>query len=296
VKRLQPIITLLGLAGIAIAARQAAQDVDGRVLPSAGAFAVAAALSVASLLAAARGWAAILEHRGDRPRVLGAFYASQLTKYLPAGGVVQAAGQVTLSTGDGVPLRVSAAALPVFALASVVAGLTLSAGLAFASDLPVWARVLSAAGLLTLVLARRPVVVWAYNTVRRLVPRLPAPDVLPSQRAVDRGLAWAAVNLITFGAGYAVLVLDLDSDAGAGRVAVAAIAAWVLGFLVVPLPSGIGVREAVLVATLPGIETAVLLACSLAHRIAMLCAEVAVVLLNRLIRMIRAEAPADHSS
>jgi hypothetical protein len=294
-RRLQPFVMLLGLAGIAVAVRQAADDVDGRVLPGPGAFALALAISIVSLLAAAHSWASILERRRDRSTVLGAFYASQLTKYLPAGGVVQAAGQVTLTAGEGIPLRVTAAALPVFAMSSVVSGLTLGSLLAFNDDVPVWARVLSAAGPLSLVLARRPVLLRAYDAAQRVVRRLPDRDVVPPQSAIDRGLAWATVNLVTFAAAFAILVRDLDGDASVARVAVAAVVAWVVGFLVVPLPSGLGVREAILVAAIPSVETAVLLACSLAHRLAVLGAEVAMVLLNRTKRTLAKRAHSDHS-
>jgi uncharacterized membrane protein YbhN (UPF0104 family) len=290
-QRLQPLLTVAGLIGIGLAARELGDDLDGRLLPSGVAIALAFVASVLSLLAAGRAWLAVLENRGEPRRVLGAFYTSQLTKYLPAGGVIQAFGQVTLSAGDGVPLRTSAVALPVFAVASVVSGLTLSAGLVLHDDLPAWARVLAALAPLSLVLTRQPLLRRCYNLARRVVQRLPADDgLLPSQAAIDRGVLWAAANLMTFAAAFTVLVIDLDRNTGVAPVFFASIAAWVLGFLVVPLPSGLGVREAVLIAALPDVEAAVLLSCSLGHRVAVLAAEVAVVAANRVLRARRTAA------
>jgi uncharacterized membrane protein YbhN (UPF0104 family) len=48
---------------------------------------------------------------------------------------------------------------------------------------------------------------------------------------------------------------------------------WTLGFLVLPLPSGIGVREAVLIAALP-VGAGPLLAASLAQRLLAMGADV----------------------
>ena len=50
-------------------------------------------------------------------------------------------------------------------------------------------------------------------------------------------------------------------------------AAWTAGYLVVPLPGGLGVREAVIVAALPEVSAGPLLAVSVAHRLLGLTAE-----------------------
>jgi uncharacterized membrane protein YbhN (UPF0104 family) len=72
-------------------------------------------------------------------------------------------------------------------------------------------------------------------------------------------------NLISYGAAYAVLLTDV-ADVNPFIAGSALCAAWVAGYLVVPLPSGLGVREAVLVAALPG-AAASLVAASVAHRL-----------------------------
>jgi hypothetical protein len=272
--RLRAVVMVLGLAGIAIAVRQASSDLDTRLLPGWGPLALALALSVASTLAAARAWIALLGLREGGRVALGAYYASQLTKYLPAGGFVQAVGQVTLSAGPEVTVQRAASAYPVFAACSVASGLTLSSPLVAHGDLPPWARAVAALGPLSLLLVRRSVLAWAYGIVQRRIRRLPDPGTLPDQAAIDRCALWAAVSLGTFGIAYAGLLRDLEPATTAWQAAVGAVAAWSIGFLVLPLPSGLGVREAVLVAVLPGAEVGILLAASLAHRCAVLVAEV----------------------
>jgi hypothetical protein len=106
------------------------------------------------------------------------------------------------------------------------------------------------------------------------VTRVPEPDALPPQAAILRAYLCALGNLAAYGAAFTVLL----SDGGAVNpfVAVSAFcAAWVAGYLVVPVPSGLGVREAVLVAALPDLATASLLAASVAHRVLGIVAEAA---------------------
>ena len=55
--------------------------------------------------------------------------------------------------------------------------------------------------------------------------------------------------------------------------AAALCAGWAAGYLVLFIPSGLGVREAVLLAALPNLAAAPLLAASVAHRLLGLLAE-----------------------
>jgi glycosyltransferase 2 family protein len=60
-------------------------------------------------------------------------------------------------------------------------------------------------------------------------------------------------------------------------------AGWVIGFVVVPIPAGVGIREAVLVALLPGVGTAPLLAASLALRLLSIGTKLLSIAGNRLV-------------
>jgi uncharacterized membrane protein YbhN (UPF0104 family) len=72
----------------------------------------------------------------------------------------------------------------------------------------------------------------------------------------------------------AALALILDPTAGSIlRIVPAFAASWAAGFALVPIPAGLGVREAVLVALLPSYGAAAIVAASLLHRLATLTAE-----------------------
>jgi uncharacterized membrane protein YbhN (UPF0104 family) len=267
-----------GLAGIVFVVHRTIDDTRDQVMPHPAAIAVAGGLTLIAVLAGGRAWAAlfgdVLDDRIARQRMAGTYYSSQLTKYLPAGGAVQAVSQVSLATATGMPLGRVALAFPVLAVAAVVAGITLGAGLVFASELPAWARVLALMGLVAPVLLRRRLLARVLTLLRRIVHRIPTPERLPSQRSIWICYTWILVNLAAYSAAYAVLVRSLSSEVGAVTVFCAFAVSWVAGFIVLPLPAGVGVREAALVAIVPTLGAPVLLAASLAHRLLSIAAEV----------------------
>ena len=269
--RWKAVVGLAGLAGLAIAVVTTADDARGEALPSAGPVVAAVVLHMVALACASWAWASLFPPAVDRRALASGLYTSQLTKYLPAGGFVQMASQVALSSqGD-----VAAAALrfPVFSLTYVLAGVTIGAGVAVAGDLPPWARALGALGLVLLVTLDRRALAAALRLARRLVKRLPEPDRLPPQGAILRCYAGALANMAVYAAAFVILLRDLtDVEPFAAWAALAA--GWAVGYVVVFLPSGIIVREAVLLAALPGLDTATLLGASIAHRLAGLVAEV----------------------
>ena len=118
----------------------------------------------------------------------------------------------------------------------------------------------------------------------RVVRRSPDPELVPPGAQIARSAPWAALNMLTTSVAYAVLVRDLDTSAAPAAITVAFAAAWVGGFLVLPLPSGLGVREALLVGLLPSVPSVVVLAAALAHRLVTVAAEVAAVGANRMVR------------
>jgi hypothetical protein len=260
--RWKPLLGLLGIVGLAIAAFSTVDDAR-EALPRPGPVAVALALQVVAVVFVARAWIALFPPTADRALLARGLYTSQLTKYLPAGGFVQAASQVTLSRHEGV---VSAALrLPVFSACAVVAAATVSSGLVFDTDLPGWARMVAGLGLATVVLLDRRVLQGALRIARRMIRRLPEPDSMPTQPAIIRCYAALLVNQLAYSLAFALLLGDI-SDVPLATSMAAFCGGWVLGYLALPLPSGIGLREAVLVAALPGVGGSVL-AASVAHRL-----------------------------
>lgn len=270
--RWRAVIMLLGLVGLVIAAVSSVDDVREQALPDAWALALALVLQFVAMTMSAQAWVALFPPGIDRRVLTGGLYTSQLTKYLPAGGFVQAASQVALSTPTDGGLGVAALRLPVFSLCTVVAGATVSSVLVFDPDLAPWARALAACGVLALLLLHRAVLAAALRTARRLVHRLPEPDLLPPQRAILHCWAFALGNIAAYSGAFAVLAGDLD-DVPSLWAAAAFAAGWSAGYVVLPLPSGLGVREAVIVGVLPGLPAGSLIAASVAHRLTGFVAE-----------------------
>jgi hypothetical protein len=183
---------------------------------------------------------------------------------------VQQASQVALSSQNGV--GTAALRLPVFSLCAVAAGATGGSLLVLDGDLPAWGRLLAASGLLVVLVLDRRILQLGLRTARRLVKRLPDGDALPSQSAILRSYLFMAANMIAFAAAFVVLVADTADGVDPVMTGAALAAGWVLGYVAVIFPSGLGVREGVLVAVL-AVPNAALLAASIAHRLLGLLAE-----------------------
>ncbi len=276
---------MLGVAGLVFAVVKTAGDYDGKLRPGAAALGIAAVLALVSLLASGRSWATLLGVRGaDRRDAVGALYLSQLSKYLPAGGLLQAVGQVSMSAGRSVPVSRAAVAYPVAALEVVVSGAILSAGLALRSDLPTWARVLAAAAPLAVVSLHPRVLRTVLALAGGISRRVPDATHLPTTATIGRSAIWAMLNMAATSMVFTVVVRSVAPGTAVLAVFSAFAAAWVIGFLLVPFPSGLGVREAVLLVAVPSLSPAELLAASLAHRVVTVLAEVVVTVANAVVR------------
>jgi uncharacterized membrane protein YbhN (UPF0104 family) len=271
--RWKAVIGLACIAGLVLATATTVDDVRDQALPGAGPLAIALVLQTVAMAFAARGWVALFPADVDRRALTRGLYTSQLTKYLPAGGFVQAASQVALSSADA-GMGAAALRLPVFSICSVVAAATIGSGLAVTGSLPGWARALAVLGLGLLALLDRRVLAFAVRQGRRAIKRLPPPETLPPQRAILRSYAYLLVNQAAYAVAFVVL-LSQQADVEVAAATAAFCASWAIGYLVLPLPSGLLVREVVLIATLPGLATGLLLAASVAHRLTGLVAEAA---------------------
>jgi uncharacterized membrane protein YbhN (UPF0104 family) len=292
---LQTAILIAGVVGLLIAVKETISTASGKVLPSPPALVIGGMLAFVTITCACRTWTSLFhdihETREARHQLRGTFYLSQLTKYVPAaGGIVQATSQVTLAAQTGIPPGRVAMAFPTAGLSSVAAGCTLGAGLVFASELSTWLRVLALCGLAVPILLDRRLLGWFFSVARRVVKRIPANDRLPPQSSIIYSYLWSLVAIGAAGIAYAVLVRSLVPGANFGLLFCAYSLAWVIGFVVLPIPAGIGIREAVVIAAVPGVNKGVLIAASLALRFLALGAELTVVGVNRLIAR-RHQAP-----
>jgi len=241
-------------------------------LPSIWRLCAVGGLWVIGVLSAAFAWATLLggDHRLEHGA---ASIVSQIAKYIP-GGVWQASGQLGLARSVGVQLQRSAVAFTVQMLMQAVAACTFGVVVAITwSDGAGWLRVVLALGaVMSLVLVDRRWMVWILHKIPRT--RDASSDLVPPQRTILTTFAAALVTIATLGIGYLIVLGSFGSVDDPWLVVGAFAIAWLVGFLLVPLPSGLGAREAVLVALLHGMfPSSVLVAASVYQRVALIATE-----------------------
>ncbi|WP_007516089.1 lysylphosphatidylglycerol synthase domain-containing protein [Pseudofrankia saprophytica] len=202
-------------------------------------------------------WRAVLAGLGARLPLRAAtriFFVGQVGKYIP-GSVWPVLAQMELSRDYGVARpRSAAASLIVLALAVPCGGLVAAATLPFVSRDALtsywWAFAAAAAfALLLLPPVLRRLLALAFRLLRRPAMTEPVPA-----RAVLAGAGWLVVSFGCYGAATFLLARDLGASVGGPRLLALAVGgyalSWTAGFLVLVLPAGLGVREAVLVLAL----------------------------------------------
>lgn len=234
---------------------------------------VAVLLIAVGLVAAARGWAA-LRPSGLRRRSMVGFIAALPAKYLPVGGAIQAAGQVELTTSEGGSRREVAWSFLIHAGVQAVAALLVALLLLTDASSPAWLKlVILGFGLAAILSLRQSVVATVVEWLSKLTPRLASRGELPATRSLVESAAWTLVPLVMSGVSFGLLLGVGDSPGRLTSTTGAFATAWVVGFLLFPLPSGLGAREAVLVALIPSFPPAQVLAVSLVHRFSTIVAE-----------------------
>lgn len=248
------LLTALGagltIAGLAFVIRRLTADwdevSDALAGVRAGWLVAAVVTAVASMVAMALPWRdvlAVLGARVGRADTTARYFVGEVGKYVP-GGIWPVVGRGEMVARAGVPRRVAylsvVASLGVLYLAAAVF-VTACAPLAVSTP---WAVALATPVALA---ALHPVVVRRMRSLgARLRPslaELPVPSWPQSLGLVARYLpAWVLVGTATW-----LVAVALDGDAGWIDVAPAAAASWIIGFVIVPAPGGVGVREAAFV-------------------------------------------------
>lgn len=271
----------LGLGFMAVALWETWDRSRTTVLPAPPVMATAAALVVLGLVGAGLSWLALFGAGAPR-RLVADFYLAQLGKYIPGGGLWQAAGQIGLATESGLRAARVAGAFAVHGVVQLTAAAFLGGFLVFASGLPPWIRLAAGAALLTPVLLHRAWMEGLLSRIARWTGRNDGELTAPGQPEILRSWAWSLTPIATFGLAYGAIVNDL-AGAGIVRTAVAFALAWAVGFALVPFPSGLGVREAALLVLVDG-PTAAVIAASIGLRLLAIVAELALVVATRRIR------------
>lgn len=230
--------------------------------------------------AAVRAWQHVLAEL-DRPiRAVdaGRFYlVGQLGKYLP-GSVWAFVLQMELARRAGVPRATG------FVAVLVTVGLSTTSALlvgmlgvpALFSYSTAVAWIVVAAVPVTLICAYPPVLTRLVNLALRILRRAPLPQQL-TFRGIAPCLGWCVASWVLYGVSLWLLASDQAVPGAGGLIkCVGALAlAMTAGLLAVVAPSGIGIREAVIVAALtPYMNAGVALGLALASRLVFTVAEV----------------------
>ena len=207
----------------------------------------------------------VASHRAD-------FFAAQLGKYLP-GGVWQPLGQVGLAGERGISRTKSSGAVVAHAALQVSVGMALAFPFAFRDDLHSLLRL--AAGLSVLA----PVAVYpALRSFRRWPRFADSVEVLGSASRTAVTSALLLSNILLQGLAFSLLASVDPADIAITATAFSV--SWTIGFLAIPFPAGLGVREALLVALAPA-QAGTVVAASVVGRIVTIASELSLILVTR---------------
>jgi uncharacterized membrane protein YbhN (UPF0104 family) len=270
----------VGAAFLVVTFVRSLDATDAAVLPDFGSVAAAFVLAELGLIFAGRGWTCLFPEEDGRLGLAGAFYASQLGKYIP-GGVWQAVGLVGLSNAEGVGFDHSGTVFPVHVVTQTVGVALVGAGVVFLdTDGASALRIAALAGVLAPVFLYRGWMRALLSRVGTWIGR----DLqrhLPSQRAILESFTWSMLTIVASGAAFAVLLRSMSADDSFAAAVVAFAFAWVVGFVALPFPAGLGVREAVLLALL-STPAATVVSAAIVHRLVTIVAEVGAIAVSRL--------------
>jgi hypothetical protein len=241
----------------------------------------------------ANAWAVIVRAEPGRRALRQGFYLSQLGKYVP-GGIWQAAGMVSLARDAGVQTGSASAAFGAFAVTQVVGAATVGGVLAIAApDLPNVARFMMIAGLALVALLYRRWMVVALRQAARVVKRIDRATI-PPQHAIVHAYAWCIGATICTAVSF-VAIAHPPTTAAALAAGAAFATAWWIGFIAVPFPSGIGIREVVLIGLLNSImSSGAVVTAAVGQRLASIAAELLLIGLTTGRRLQRGRSETTH--
>lgn len=213
-------------------------------------------LTALASLSASFAWWSIAQGRGKHQ--IGAYLASLVSRYVP-GGFAQPLHQLSLAARTADEVGASGVRLLQHQLLSVGCAGILVAGGAVLLGSRSWLLIGLTASVGGLVAATPHVINWLWRVFRR--------DSVLHPASTKRLLITAVPTLIGIAAlSASVVVLLPEEDWHLLEVGVGFVVAWIVGYVVVAAPGGIGVREGVLAALFAPHGT-VLIAVSLIQRI-----------------------------
>lgn len=220
-------------------------------------FAIAAIVGIAGMATIGLNWIRIIRlFGGSTPLRKGLhwYFVGQLGKYIP-GGLWAVLGRGELATRGGIGRAASYTSVGVslattYAAAATVGALFLAFGASSLVSRISW-LVLSAVTIAAAVLGlTEPMMQRIRKPVSRFGIAVKLPSMAPGASLLailSTAPAWLCIGAATALTGRA-LGFSVDFD----QVIAATSYSWLAGFLIVPMPGGLGVREAVFIALFPG--------------------------------------------
>lgn len=260
-----------GMVGMLIAALTIERPRSDE-LPSLSTLVLACVFTTASLGAAALQWATLLDVRGpQRVAAYRSVFISQLSKYLPAGGLFQVASQVSLAESGSASSRFQlflTGVIQLCAACPLIGLLLLGPSSAFVP------RILAILAIPIVLLAHPRVMTAVLSVSGRFMKLHDAGAMVVPRTRLARAQLMAISNIALLSIGFGVIALAIDQSASFLSVTGAFALAWITGFVVVPLPAGLGVREAALVVLLPDLSPANVILAGVILRLVGLVSEV----------------------
>lgn len=274
----------VGLAGLAFVAGAVVRDWDevsaAIQRASIGLLVLAMALAALGMTGIGLAWYTSLRILGARLSVLSSlrgYFVGQLGKYLP-GGVWAIMGRGEWARGGGIPGALAYTSVLLSMGSAYLAALTLAVIL-----LPLPGSVASSgSSRFLLVLLLLPlgylllhprVLEWLLAVTRRVTTRDLELAVPPWRRSVLIVLqqlpSWLAIGGVTI-----AVVAALGARGNPLNLVWATAVAWIVGFVALPTPGGIGVREAVFVALATSIPAGIGAAVAVIARLVFISADV----------------------
>lgn len=242
---------LVLFAGLALALRARWAEVRGELATLHGApLWWSVAVGLAGVGASAGIWHQMLLGIGERLSLrvsLRIFFVGQIGKYLP-GAVWPAVTQAALAREHGVPPRATVTAVTLFLWAHLVTGTALAVPvLVFDGNLPTVA-LLALPALVALLTPR--LLNTTLQAILRLARRQPLRR-LPDGRHLLGACGWALAMWVCYGVHLQLLTVAVGAPVGVVTGTGVFAAAWVVGFVLLIAPAGVGPREGAIVALLP---------------------------------------------
>jgi uncharacterized membrane protein YbhN (UPF0104 family) len=267
---------VIGLAGVVFVVRAIAKQWDtirSSLSDARPAWLVAGVLCAAvAMVLMAIPWRTALSLLGARlPQrlTLRYYFAGEIGKYVP-GGIWPIVGRGELARSGGVTMATAYASV-----ALSLGALYLAAMIFVIILLPFW--VASSGGNLDVlwVLALLPIglaflhprpLTWLIGRAERILRRDIRVDVPPWSKSVVLVARYIPCWLFVGTATWAV-ARAFDSDVGWLQIVPAAVLSWIIGFVLVPIPGGLGVREAAFVGLAGGLSSGIAATVAIAARL-----------------------------